>query len=269
MDITSIDKLSQYGAELTDELLANVPESADNQTIWLHETGRQLHGWVTLTSFSLLQQCKILYHVHKVWVRENALTLTATGPWDNDFMKWAKANTQTRNAIDPNTGEIVEPATSTISNKIGVYRDLFAERTFTLPTTIEIPKRTDTGLIIEGDMIEIAPDFSQCDFTKLLTAKGRILRDEMTDQDWSVLFDPYATVDELIEVFGGPKGSGAGMSSSDFRVFFDNGWLCAYEGGMVEQLFVMNDTTNSELWRKGIGFVLGSMGIKELPAEVI
>jgi hypothetical protein len=161
------------------------------QEHWLAEASSALQSWGKAQDYTVMMEARVLYIVQSSWEH---LRKEVTSPWGYEFMKWAKTYTK-RGARTP--------ASSTIYNKILVYKDWVAEKNIACPETVFVPKRDSFGELVGPDLIEeedweeIPFDPMECDYGKLLVARGCAREGNMNDHAWTALRDEWATVEDL------------------------------------------------------------------------
>lgn len=225
------------------------------QEIWLLALGHVLMDWESLTDMTIQMENRILYTAASVW---NGLSKDATYKWEWDFYTWAKAFTKRRGK---------DPAKETIDNRITVYRDWIALETIEYPHEVDMPERDEAGRPT-GQIIKVDFDPAQCDYSKLLVARGTAKRGEMTPQSWSLLMDPHATVRQLEESIGlGAKGPPQD-DNADLKFIEEGGIIYGvkfgHEVAIMETLFE-NDT--DPLFKEAVGHIYSMMGL-EVPFEL-
>lgn len=241
-------------------------KSTNEQEQWLTQKGSELKQAENDEDNAILRQAKILYEVWSVWSSDHnpqgeSLSNEAKWAWNYDFYAWAKAFTKRR------AGR--EPANNTIDNKITIYRDYIAQETIEAPEKVFIPKRDEFGKLVdplledEKAWEEVEPDFSKCDYGKLLVARGTARTGQMTPDAWSALLDPYASVSTLKEALGQAKKQNDGGSNDDFYLTEEEGIIFGCSQGKkipVFQVLFENDDGN-ELFRRALCHVLKAAGI--------
>ncbi len=229
------------------------------QENWLMEIGNNLNYWDRMIDFSWMMEGQILYNVHNLWEGTNGYSLSyeATSKWQNDFYVWAKSFTKRR---------AKEPAISTIQNKITVYRD-YTIGLLDIPETVFIPKRDGSGKVIdlsnEDGWQEIDTRDNIPDFGKALVARAEIKRGTMSDDAWTILYDPFGTVGELKIAIRGDRINGE--KKSDFCLFEAEGLIyCKENDRSIPILEILIDNQEDDLFRKGISHLLKTIG-SEVP----
>ncbi len=236
----------------TDNLIEEIKEcELTEQNVLLRNIGKHLLGWQTVENMALMNQAKILYHIYKLW---DDISTEAKSEWSYNFYTWAKQFTRRRS---------VEPAESTIDNKITVYRDYIAEGLIEAPQVIYIPQRDSSGKLTSktDDWITMSPDFEKCDFSKLLIARGIARKGLMTPDAWTALFDPQATVQQLNRELNIAKNKNTLTEiEDDFRLFEDDGIVYACCNGQTIPICQLNlDDMDNLLWKRGINHLLSSV----------
>lgn len=228
--------------------------SIEEQQDWVMSVGQALMSTYNLEDLTVMTQNKILYNMACVW---EDLSKDATYKWEWDFYKWAKAFTKRRG---------VEPADITIDNKITIYRDWVAQGLIEYPEEVDIPERDEAGRPT-GQIIKIPFDPNLCDYSKLLVSRGTARKGEMTDQAWSLLMDPYATVRQLEVAMG--LGNTPPAPPEDEIEFIEEGGIIyakkyGHEVAILETLF---ENTTDPLFKEAVSAVYAKFGLK-LPFEV-
>lgn len=226
-------------------------ERADYQLQWLQTVGDCLNNLYGAENFIVTAQNRVLYTVNKVW---EALSRDATYKWDYDFMIWAKKYTQRRGKL---------PADETIHNKITVHRDWVAECVIELPETVSIPERDESGKPT-GNIIKIPFNAEECDYSKLLQARATAKDGALTAEAWSVLMDPYQTVNQLQKAMGKTKAQEEG----DLKFYEQDGIIVAEKyGHRVEILMPIFEHLRDPLFKEAVAHVYGTLGIT-IPSEL-
>lgn len=218
---------------------------ANKQKDWLIELGGQLKELDNLKQLSMMCQCKILYWVRKHW---DNVDNEVKGFWDYDYYHWASTFTQ--------NDSVNNPASSTIDNKIGVYKDYIAEPCIQVPKTVKVRKTDISGNPVgdgtkEDDFEEIIPNLMWGNYTKLLHAKKPAKEGLMTDDLWSMVFDSTKSVKSFLKEV-------KELPTADLRIIEKDGLVIAYnsEGDSAILTIVNFDDYNNPLWREGIAKLL-------------
>ena len=242
--------------------------SALEQELWLEEMGDALQTWGDIEDKTVMAQAQILYNVWSVWDVTNnpervSILDEAKTQWGYDFMVWAKSFTKRR--------ALREPADETITNKITVYRDWKAQELIEYPEHVYLPPRDNKGRILEGEYSnldnweQVEFDPADCDYGKLLVARGAAKRGDMTPEAWSALRDPHSTVAELKSALIGKADSN---SPDDEAIFYDNGIIYGYQDGKkVAVLQSLFENSSDPLFNKTLTHILRAAGIS-VPAEI-
>lgn len=237
--------------------------SISEQQEWLDCMGNSLKKWDDLSDFAVMGQAKILYTVWSMWdERHNeygmVLSKEATGKWDYDFYTWAKSFSKKR--------VLREPAEETIDNKITVYRD-WVLGTVPVPSIVFLPKRDAQGNSISTEdentweQVDFHPE--ECDYSKLLVARGAAKKGLMTPDAWTALRDPYATVSELKEALNG-QGTKKHHNPDTFRTWERDGEIYASEEDRTVLIATINfgENDNDPLFKRGVSHLLKASGCK-------
>lgn len=246
--------------------------SIGEQWEWLLGMGHMLMGWENVSDMTVMTEARILYTVHKAWKDLHEETVVK---WEGDFYKWAGAFTKRR--------ANKEPAKITIDNKIGVYRDWVAEPAVPAPPHIYVPKRDECGALVDKDLSSEGAwderDFDpmQCDFGKLLQARATAKRGMMSEEAWTALFDPCATVSDLqsairdsVEKYDESNENKNATSSNgiDFSFFEQNGLLYVGAAGVVVAFArLLTENKDSPIARRAMQFMLNAIGVKTSALE--
>lgn len=251
--MTSLQKIDDTISLLgqADDITEYAPEVQQN---WLLSLGKVLMDWENLTDMTIQMENRILYTAASIWP---GLSKDATYKWEWDFYSWAKAFTKRR-------GE--DPAKETIDNRITVYRDWIALETIEYPQEVDMPERDEAGRPT-GNIIKVEFDPAQCDYSKLLVARGTARKGEMTPQAWSLLMDSQATVSQLKEAIG--KGKKNPPDDNENLKFVEEGGIIygvkyGHEVAIMETLFE-NDT--DPLFKEAVSQIYSMMGL-EVPFEL-
>jgi hypothetical protein len=252
--------------ETTTELVERAPQISDlapqDQEAWLEGMGNSLKRWDDLSDFVTMGQAKILYIVWSLWDdRRNeycmAISREATSKWSYDFFTWAKSFTKKRT--------LREPDETTILNKITVYRD-WVLGSIQVPSIVFLPKRDNLGKVISDDreetweQVEFNP--MDCDYSKLLIARGAAKKGEMSPDSWSCLRDPFSTANDLKSSLNG-EGTKTHKEVDDFRLWKQDETIYATkdeETIPIAQLLFENE--DSELFKRGVNHLLQAAGCK-------
>lgn len=212
----------------------------DKQKEWLTENGDKLKALDDVKAISIMAQCKILYYVNLHWEK---IDEGIKGHWQKDFYVWAASYTQSES--------ITAPASSTIDNKINVYKDYFAERTFYIPSEVLIRKTNDFGQLVgdgesESDWVWIKPDLMWGNFTKLLHARTPAKEGKMTPELWGSVFDPHQSV----RVFLGKVN---GSDPEKVKVYEEDGIFYARNSTGKALLGALDfEDSESPIWVEGV-----------------
>lgn len=227
------------------------PEVQQN---WLLSLGGVLMDWENLTDMTIMMQNRILYTAASIW---EGLSRDATYKWEWDYYSWAKAFTKRRGK---------DPAQETIDNRITVYRDWVAQDLIEYPHEVDMPEKDEAGRPT-GQIIKMEFDPAQCDYSKLLVARGTARRGEMTPQAWSILADPHATVRQLEEAIGLSKPA-APPPEDDLKFVQEGGIIYGVKFGhecpIMETLF---ENSKDPLFKEAITHIFNMMGL-EVPFEL-
>jgi len=246
--------------------------SSTHQEGWLLEMGRVLRGWDNIKDFSTMLEAEVLYNVWLVWEHnepEHRLISSVTSKWEGDFYRWATSFTKRRYAK--------EPARVTITNKITVFRDWIGNGCIDYPPHVYIPRRDEYGKVVnsklenETDWIEVELDPRKCDYGKLLVARATARKGLMSEESWTALADPYATVAELRatlqEDWKGSEEKGGSLvrvssDEGDFSIFEQNGTIYAGRPGSVVAVMQLIDESmvESPIARRAAEHMLGAVG---------
>lgn len=240
---------------LLDQAEVIVDYPPEIQQTWLLSLGQILMSWEDLTDMTIMIQNRILYITASVW---DKFSKDATYKWEWDYYIWAKAFTKRRGK---------DPAKETIDNRITVYRDWVALETIEYPNEVDMPERDEAGRPT-GQIIKVDFDPAQCDYSKLLVARGTAKRGEMTPQSWSLLMDPHATVRQLEESIGLGSKEPPQDDNADLKFIEEGGIIYGvkfgHEVAIMETLFE-NDT--DPLFKEAVGHIYSMMGL-EVPFEL-
>lgn len=262
---TTIDSIAQQDI---------IHADSNAQFDWLRSMGRALSSVQTLEEFSQASEGKILYYVWKNW---DSLYAKAKSSWDNNFYNWAFSFSRKRASR--------EPARITIDNKISVYRDWESdEKTIEHPETVCVTKRDECGRPTD-EVVEIKFFPEKIDYSKKLVARGAARDGILTEEAWSVLADPYCTVDDLKEEIRIAKEKKARKTDSitsdddeksdivkrsnlDFRFFRQNDLLYVGMNGTVFAFArLLSENNDSPLVNRAINHMLTAIGISTTTIE--
>lgn len=234
------------------------------QEDWLVQVGQHLMGWEAIEDGIIILQCEILYRIWSIWDSDHNdehrfLSREATYRWQHDFYKWAKAYTKRR--------ANKEQAVITIDNKIGTYRDWEAQGIIEHPEIVFIPRHDDFGQLINPDLTKeeawegVEFNFKDCDYGKLLVAKGVAKRGEMCPEAWSALRDPYATVQDLKNAIEGDRSKN--KRDDDFYLLEEDGIIYGCEAGRrVPALQAVFEYAEDPLFQRTYCHILRAAGLK-------
>lgn len=214
--------------------------SPDNQRTWLIENGDKLQALDDVKQISIMAQCKILYYINLHW--EN-VDKKVRGFWQYDFYVWAAAFTESES--------ISAPASSTIDNKINVYKDYFAEPCFDIPKVVKIRKVDAYGQPIgngesENDWVETEPNLMWGNFTKLLHARTPAKEGKMTPELWGSVFDPKQSVRSFLAQVNG-------SDPNKIRLYEQDGIFYASSTQGKAMLMVVDfEDENEPVWVEGM-----------------
>jgi hypothetical protein len=222
----------------------------------LDNLGQELERWSQLENVTTMVQAEILYRVYSLW--DAGLSSEVTAQYDHNFYNWAKRIKSTSK----------EPAKITIENKITVYRDWVGEKVIDCPDTVHIPCRDDSGKLIDRSLcsedawVEVDFNPAECDYGKLLVARGAARRGEMTPEAWSALADPYATVNELKTAISAERPT-PHKTNNGMRLWEEEGIIYARENGdKVAVASLVFDDSGNPLFAKAMAHLLGTLGLE-------
>lgn len=236
----------------------------EEQEKWLVQKGNELGQEEDKEDNAVMAQARILYDVWSIWSSDHnptgqCLSNEAKWKWGYDFYKWAKSYTKRR------AGR--EPANITIDNKISVYRDFIKEESIEAPARVLIPKRDEYGELIDPELEdenaweEIEPDFSTCDYGKLLVARGAARRGDMKPEAWAALFDPHASVVTLKAALNQVPPSPS--IEDTFYLKEEDGIIYACDDATRVPVFqvLFENESEGELFTRGLCHVLRACGL--------
>lgn len=242
------------------------------QTQWLRNMGSMLMGVQRIDDFAQASEGKILY---SVWKRWEDIDNQAKTSWEGDFYNWANAFTKKR----PNR----EPAKITVDNKIAVYRDWEGEKVIPCPESVYIHNRNEVGIAVneklENAWVEVKFDLEGIDYSKKLVARGAARDGLMTPEAWSVMADPFSTVEELKSeircarenkdgIDGTVKQEVISRNGLEFRFFRQNDLLYVGMGGTVLAFArLLSENNDSPLVKRAMSHMLGAIGVDTSPLE--
>ena len=260
-DTISVDK----ALTVTDNLVENATILADmdakTQEQWLADASFALQNWGRAQDYTIMMEAQVLWTVYKAWGSDGdngSLREEVKSPWDYDYYKWARMFTKRGTR---------RPANITILNKISVYRDWVAERNIDYPDTVFIPKRNVFGelegpeLIEEEDWEEVSFSPMDCDYSKLLIARGGARSGEMNDHAWTVLRDPFATAEDLSTTLKQGRDY-VKSDSNEFRIYQDAGMFFAEEDGLAcAFLTIVPESLSQKVGRKALARIKKVLGL--------
>jgi hypothetical protein len=219
---------------------AVVPD-VEEQKGWLIDIGGSLKALQGEENKAKLDQCKILYEVHKIW---DEVDTEVKGFWNYDFFDWAATYTQ--------NDAVSLPDKSTILNKIYVYRDFMSEE-----ATIEIPKKVKVLRLNEADKPvgdgsaehhweEVdTPDLRKIPYTKLVRIRRVAIDDEMTDELWNMVFDKSCSVKKLTAQI-------KGLELPDGFLVESEGLVSYRKDGEERLVAVIYFEDEDDIWKEGV-----------------
>lgn len=231
------------------------------QTDWLTKTSQVIQSWENVLDASIMYQAQLLYNVYENW---DNIAKEVTANWGYDFYEWAKKCTKRR---------AKEQAKSTIANKISVYSD-WVENIEKIgpPPTVFLEKKDNNGEVIidnNGEVIydEVEFDPMVIDYGKLLVARGRAKKGDMSERAWEILVDPQATVQDLKNEFMGDLDKKEDLEDQLYIYYNEGVLLSCSSKGAVPTLQVIEENSHEPLFNEGLQFLAKTLKL-DIPQSI-
>ena len=261
-DTVSVDNVLVVTNSILEEVEGLSDMSAIGQESWLAEASQALRKWGRAQDYTVMMEAQVLYTVHKAWGVDDeggSLRKEVTAPWNYDFYKWARTYTK-RGAR--------KPSNITIANKISVFRDWVAEKNISCPDKVDIPKRDSFGELVNEELIDPDKDWEEvpfnpmdCDYSKLLIARGKARSGEMNVHAWTALRDPFATAEDLTGALRESRDYQK-TDSGSFKIYQEAGMLFAEENDVAcAFLAIVPEGLSQAVGRKALVRVKKALGL--------
>ena len=251
------DSIRDRSDSVINQITQIANKNPEDQEEWLKELGKCLSSWGGVAAVSKLQETKLLYHAKLAWDGNGdvqPLSEQAKRNWNCDFYKYV-------NAFLIRDGE--QPAPITIHNLISVWEDWNVKKEIEYPATVLLPKRDDSGNIVNiEEFVEVPFNPEQSTYSKLLVARARARNGELSPSGWAALMDTKISIPQLKSIMSSdapPKTT----DDKEFYVFYKDGVLFGVENGDVVAAFrVVDENTSNHIGVRTIEFILKSLGIQ-------